>query len=214
MLITDKIPQHIYDSLGKEGIDTDKIMLASYCDMNADHVLCDTYVIATTEKLFIVSGSVRLSGENKAPGKLDKIWCEDDFREYDIENIERLKLEELSSSARLTAKMKSGEYIFLTAMTNSCRASLLCFIKYFDRIKKGDITDVDFEVDPEDDPKANCCPKCGMRYPDKNRKICPKCMEKGKLYKRFGSFLVKYKKYIAIMILSLVLLTLTGILTP
>ena len=214
MLITDKIPQHIYESLSQEGIETEKIMLASYCDMNSDHVLCDTYVVATVEKLFIISGSVRLSGENKAPGKLDKIWYEDDFREYDTESIEKLKLEELNSSARLTAKTKSGDYIFLTAMTNSCRASLLCFIKYFDRMKKGEITDTNFEIDPEDDPKANCCPKCGMRYPDKNRKICPKCMEKGKLYKRFGSFLVKYKKYIAIMILSLVLLTLTGILTP
>ena len=174
----------------------------------------DTYVIATTEKLFIISGSVRLSGENKAPGKLDKIWYEEDFRKYDIGNIEKLKFEELSSSARLTAKTKSGEYIFLTAMTNSCRRSILCFIKYFDRFKKGEIVDVNFEIDPEDDPKANCCPKCGMRYPDKNRKICPKCMEKGKLYKRFASFLVKYKKYIAIMILSLVLLTVTGILIP
>ena len=39
-------------------------------------------------------------------------------------------------------------------------------------------------------------------------------MEKGKLYRRFGIFLGKYKGYIAIMILSLVLLTAMGILVP
>ena len=39
-------------------------------------------------------------------------------------------------------------------------------------------------------------------------------MEKGKLYARFWIFLKKYKGYIAIMLLSLVLLTATGILVP
>ena len=29
--------------------------------------------------------------------------------------------------------------------------------------KKGDIKDTSFEIDPEDDPGANRCPKCGMR---------------------------------------------------
>lgn len=39
-------------------------------------------------------------------------------------------------------------------------------------------------------------------------------MEKGKLYRRFGIFLVKYKKYIFLMLLSLILLTATSILVP
>jgi ATP-binding cassette subfamily B protein len=81
-------------------------------------------------------------------------------------------------------------------------------------MKKGEISSPDFEIDKEDDPRGRCCPKCGMRYPDKNRKICPKCMEKGKLYRRFGMFIVKYKWYIAIMLASLLLLTATGVLVP
>ena len=49
MLITDKIPSCIYEALSLHGVDADKIMLATYCDMNADHVFCDTYVFATLD---------------------------------------------------------------------------------------------------------------------------------------------------------------------
>ena len=215
MFISDKIPAYIYTSLSEEGVDLEKIMLATYCDMNDDHIFCDTYVIATTDKLYVLSGTVVLEhGSDSKSRSLDKVWKETAFREYDVATIERLNCEELISSARLTATTSDGQTIFLTAMTNTCRSSVLLFIKYFERMKKGQISSPDFEIDAEDAPDERCCPKCGMRYPDRNRKICPKCMEKGKLYRRFGMFLVKYKAYIAIMLLSLVLLTLTGVLVP
>ena len=208
MLLTDRIPQYIFDSLEEEGVARDEIMMGTYCDMNSDHVFCDTYVLATLKKLYVISGSVcAVLYENSRKGKSENVWREETFSKYDIEEIERIKLEDLISGARLTLKMKSGEYVFASAMTNTCRNSVLLFIKYFDRMKKGDITTPDFEIDMEDDPKERVCPKCGMRYPDRNRKICPRCMEKGKLYKRFATFLMKYKKYILIMLASLVLLT-------
>ena len=213
MLQTDKIPEYIYRSLENEGVARNDVMLASYCDMNEDHVFCDTYVMVTLEKLYILSGSVALDKGNRG-GRLEKLWREDSFREYDVADIEKLVCEDMLSGARLVAKTVSGEYLFFTALTNTCRNSILLLIKYFDRMKKGEIDSPDFEIDKEDDPAERCCPKCGMRYPDKNRKICPKCMEKGKLYRRFGMFIVKYKKYIAIMLSSLLLLTATGVLVP
>ncbi len=213
MLAIDRIPKYIYSSLSEEGVDCEKIMLAAYCDMNSDHVFCDTYILATIEKLYVISGTVSLDSPERKK-RAEKIWRETSFREYDISKIDKLKCEEMLSSARLTAKTSDGEYIFITALTNTCRSSVLLFVKYFERMKKGEITSVDFEIDKEDDPKECCCPKCGMRYPDKNRKVCPRCMEKGKLYRRFGMFLVKYKKYIFLMLLSLILLTATSILVP
>ena len=144
MLITDKIPSYIYELLNSEGVDTNKIMLASYCDMNNDHISCDAYVISTEDKLIVISGYAMLEG-GKGAGKLEKVWHEESYREYDVSDIEKLKLDELSSSARLTAKLTSGEYVFLTALTNTYRSALLSFIKYFERMKKGEISGVDFE---------------------------------------------------------------------
>lgn len=213
MLLTDNIPEYIYSSLESEGGKREDVVLATYCDMNKDHVFCDTFVLVTLNKLYVLSGSTALDiGDRR--GHIEKLWREESFKEYDVASIEKLKCEEMLSSARLTAKTSDGEYVFLTALTNTCRNSVLLLIKYFDRMKKGEITSPDFEIDKEDDPAERCCPKCGMRYPDKNRKICPRCMEKGKLYRRFGMFIVKYKKYIAIMLTSLLLLTATGVLIP
>ena len=46
MLLTDKIPEYIYNSLESEGVNLSDLMLATYCDMNEDHVFCDTYILA------------------------------------------------------------------------------------------------------------------------------------------------------------------------
>lgn len=213
MFIIDEVPRHIYRVLEEYGVDSSNIALAAHCDMDLRHIFCDTYVVATMTELFIISGSILLE---QAPNenRTVELWKQSAFERYKIDDIESLSLEELLSSARLTAKTVSGEYIFLTAMTNTCRTSLLLFIKYFEKIKSGDIKDVKFEAESEDEPASRRCPKCGMRYPDEDRKICPKCMEKGKLYRRFGVFLLKYKKYLVVMIFSLVVLTAMGILVP
>ena len=212
MLLTDRIPEYIFKSLESEGANRGELMLATYCDMNSDHVFCDTYILASCKKLYVISGVATL--EKQDGKRAEKIWREESFKEYDIEKIESLKCEEMLSSARFTAKLSDGEYAFLTALTNTCRSSVLLFIKYFERMKKGEISSPDFEIDKEDDPKERCCPKCGMRYPDKNRKVCPRCMEKGKLYRRFGMFLGKYKGYVLLILMSLILLTAMSILAP
>jgi ATP-binding cassette subfamily B protein len=213
MLITDKIPEYIYRSLSNNGVSADDIMLASYCDMNSDHALCDTYVIATGKSIYVISGHTAIEKPNKK-SRIEVQWHEESFVSYDIGTIKEMKVEDLLSGARLTAITEDGENLFVCSMTNTCRASALLFIKYFERMKKGEIVGTDFEVEAEDDPSSHRCPKCSMRYPDKNRKVCPKCMEKGKLYRRFGMFLLKYKKHLAIILASLVLLTATGILVP
>ncbi len=215
MFEIDKIPGHIRKSIEDKGVDFDRIYLTAYCDMNREHTYCDTYLIATADTLYVLSGSVGLaSKENRGKGGLDRVWNEDDYWEYPLSELKDFKLEELLSGARLTAKTEGGEYVFITAMSNFCKNSTLLFIKYLNKIKRGEIADASFTVDPDDDPARLCCPKCGMRYPDKNRRICPKCMEKGKLFQRFSVFLLKYKTYLFIMMASLVMLTATGILAP
>ncbi len=207
MFAFEKIPKYIFDVLDEKGIDVENLYIATRCDMDENHSFGDTYIFATDKKLYILSGYEKLEskeGKKKFPWRR---FVEKSFVEYDSENIEHIRLEELISSSRLVAKTKDGEYIFLSAMTNFCKASAGLFCKYFGKIKKGDITSPNFEIDNEDDPAQNCCPKCGMRYPDRNRKVCPRCMEKGKLFARFSTFLLKYKLDLAVIFASLILMT-------
>ncbi|WP_304975612.1 ABC transporter ATP-binding protein, partial [uncultured Acetatifactor sp.] len=46
-----------------------------------------------------------------------------------------------------------------------------------------------------------CCPKCGMIYPDQERKVCPKCMDKKSILFRVLSYFKPYMKYLVIMVL-------------
>ena len=215
MFEIEKLPPHAYAAAAEQGIRPEDVYLTSYCDMDREHVSCDTYLIATSDTLYVLSGTAGLTPRgSRARGGLDTVWHQRDFCAYPLSELGDLRVEELLSGARLTAKREDGSFVFLTAMSNFCKSSTLLFIKYLNKIKRGELTDPSFTVDPEDDPAALRCPKCGMRYPDRNRKICPKCMEKGKLFSRFGTFLIKYKAYMAIMVASLVLLTATGILAP
>ncbi len=206
-----KIQQYIYDIAEQNAIKREEIILIVYCDMNSEHVFCDTYVGTTADSLFVISGTESLEKGKKG---LETILNQQRFDIYKTQNIESVFVEELLSSSRLVAKTDQGETICLTAMTNFCKADAGLFSKYFQRIKKGEITSPEFIMDAEDDPKENRCPHCNMRYPDRNRKICPRCMEKGKLYSRFAKFLLKYKKELVILLASLLLLTATSIIVP
>ncbi len=205
------IPSYVYHLAKMHGIKSEDIILLTYCDMDAEHNFCDTYIGASADTLFVLSGAEELHSQKNS---LEMVMNERQFCVYKTKDIESVWIEELLSSSRLVAKTVSGDIICITAMTNFCKADAGLFAKYFQRMKKGEITSPNFVIDPEDDPKENRCPKCGMRYPDRNRKICPRCMEKGKLYSRFGKFLLKYKKELVILFASLVLLTATSIIVP
>lgn len=214
MTVFGKAPDYIYGLLEQKGINTDDIYLLTYCDMDDRHLFCDTYVGATSNTLFVLSGTEQLECSSENIKGSVSVFAESDFRLYSLENIENVYVEELLSTSRLIARSKDGEVIFLSAMSNFCKGSAGLFAKYFSRIKKGEIISPDFTLDNEDDPRENRCPKCGMTYPDHNRKICPRCMEKGKLFRRFAEFLFKYKRELVILLLSLVILTATSIAVP
>jgi multidrug ABC transporter, permease/ATP-binding protein len=203
----DRIPAEIYAVLADKGVRTEDILLAAYCDRDRDHTPCDTYLFATAEELLVLSGLFSRETDTRRR-RFAKIWNETEYTVYSLKSLKGFKIEELISSARFTAEDENGEPIFLAAMTNFCRTSMIVFKKYIDKIK----CDGAFEVDPDDDPKSNRCPKCGNRYPEKNRKICPKCMDKGKLFRRIAGFFLKYKLYLVLSLVSLVFMTALSIL--
>ena len=202
MFEIDKIPREVYELLEKKGLKKDQILLAAKCDRDTEHMPADVFLAATADELAILTGT--FSHELDGKGKhAVRVWTEKDYRVYSLKSLDRFRIEELVSSARFTATNENGSPVFLTAMTNFCRTSMIIFQKYLGEIKKhGTVT-----LDPDDDPKSNCCPKCGQRYPEKNRKICPRCMEKGKLFGRIASFFFPYKGYLFLSLLSLAFMT-------
>lgn len=192
----------IYDALSAKGIPKEDILLAAYCDRNCEHEPQDVYLLATSKELLKLSGVFARKTDTKSHHS-KREWCEADYTVYPLSSFSRFKIEELVSGARFTAALTDEEPVFITAFTNFCRTSMIIFKKYLDIIRR----DGTFELDPADDPKENRCPKCGHRYPEKNRKICPRCMEKGRLFRRISVFFLKYKGYLLLSLISLIAMT-------
>ena len=129
----DKIPAEIYTVLAEKGISRDDILLAAYCDRDRSHTPCDTYLAATSEVLAVLTGT--FSRETDIRGKrTSKIWNESEYTVYSLKNLHDYKIEELVSSARFTATDENGEPVFIAALTNYCRTSMIVFKKYIEKI--------------------------------------------------------------------------------
>lgn len=191
MFEIDRMPSWVSERLQQMNILSDQWQLGAFADRSREHLPSEIYLLATKERLLVLT--------------LDGV------EEYRLSELYRFEVEELLSSGRLIAKRRSDDTpILLAVFTNFCKDSMQAFAKYADRLSE----DGTFEIDQKDDPKGKYCPKCGLRYPDTNRRICPHCMEKGKMLRRFSVFLVRYRFYIAITVLSLIFSTAAGILAP
>ena len=244
------VPEAVIPCLEKRGIDKDTVKMVIRTDMNRDCVLCDNYVVVTDTDIMVISGSNTLKRKNniKAVRTVSTNPLASEFEEltydfYSISELADFAVEELLSTARLTAKVKlpgsdadsngiasaytalvdtkkpdekptaesGGKHVMLANMSNTYKQNGYTFVKYMKQlIEKGEITPDTDEGNKDD----IFCPTCGNRYADRERKVCPKCMDKGKIIRRTGVFFMKYKSKIAIVAAMLIVTSALGIIGP
>lgn len=211
-----RLPPLLAEVLEEKNIPPSEIRLAFRTDISRDLIRCDTYILATDTEILLISGAVSVeakSGVHIAPGKK----CERHFKplSYDcipLSEIEECRVEELLSSARITAKKKDGSFELLANLSNTYKDDANQGVTFLNQlIKDKKIT----PADGEEMGKADLfCPKCGNRYADPDRKLCVKCMDKKKIVSRTGVFLLKYKWHVALVCLMLLLSSIFGIIAP
>lgn len=212
-----RLPPTLAAHLAEKGIAETDIRLAFRTDIDREFVHCDHYILATDSEILLVSGSdIRRerAGTASAPGsRTETVFVQSQWDVLPLDTVETCQVEELLSSARITAKRTDGSFTLLANLSNSLKNDAFTGVGYLNELKKeGKITP------PEDAAEKGraelYCPKCGNRYVDPGRKLCVKCMDKSKILARTGSLLVKYKWHIAAVCVVLVLNSLIGILTP
>ncbi len=215
------IPEELSESLTKRGISKENVRLLVKTDMNTEMVRCDNYLVVTDSELYIISGSNTLSRKNnvsifsskKLQSQFEELPSQNDTPAvFNIKDYENFKVEELLSSSRLVAKSKNDDsYVLIANMSNTYKNDMYNFVRYLnDLVQKGEFT-------PEKEGKHSknvFCPKCGNRYVDPERKICPKCMDRGKVIRRTGVFFLKYKVQIFIILCILIVTSALGVLGP
>ena len=212
MIEISKFREEARDALIKHGITAEDIVIFAESDLTPDLNHAAVYIVLTEEKLCVAEGQIRISGR---PGKLRKnaavarTFLETGYTEFEKEKLKSPAVEELISAGYLTAEY-GGETLRLAAMTRTAMRDMRLFVKYAGKY----LEDGSTEIDEEDFKDDRFCPKCGNRYPDPERKICPRCMEKTSIYKRLLKFSAKYKWQMLAVLLSIAALSALGVIAP
>ena len=165
MFEIDFISDSVREALLHNKLNLDAMQLAAFCDRDSELRRGEHYLFADEASVYVASGRTEENGA----------WKISSLETYALDECDRFFVEEQLSTGRLLVRV--GEETRLVAcFSNECKSSVFLFVKYVERIKKGEFS----QVDPDDRREAKFCPKCGMRYPDANRRVCPNCMEKGK----------------------------------
>lgn len=187
--LKENMPAHIKEILEVSGISLESILFSAKGDLNDRGVFGESFVLADKTQLIVVSEGINI---------------------YPIASIEKLFSEQIIAGGILVAQI-DGEDKILCRFSNSCTREFAIFTKLFAKVKEGkELTHEDFK----EDEIILFCPKCGTRYEDPVRKICPKCFDKRAIFKRVISYLPKYKWDLALILLCMFLSSLLNIILP
>ncbi len=185
----ENIPVHIKEMLQLNNIDINDLVLVAKGDLNEQGIFAENFVLATKKQLIVASEGISI---------------------YPLEDIEKLASEQIVAGGMLVAEI-SGEDKILCKFSNSCSREFAVFTKLFAKLKEGkELTDEDFKGDEI----PLLCPKCGTRYEDPIRKICPKCFDKRAIFKRVISYLPKYKLDLVLILLCMLASSVLNIILP
>lgn len=214
-----KVTPAVLEALERKGIQESSVKLAVCIDMNRDGVWCENWLFAGVDDLICIAGAHAITPKKDALTQkklrrggpaVVREFKEISYEYFPLGKLSDFKVEELISTCRFTAVEEGKGYTLISYLTNTSKNDLFLFIKYLGQLKeKGEIT-----VSEDDKKEEQFCPKCGERYADPERKICPKCMDKGRIIKRMLEFFVKYRVRIAILILMLVVSSILGVVAP
>lgn len=207
----DKIPQVVWYKAEKEGFLREDVKAAAKLDRSRDNIPCDCYVLLKgTELLFLDGINVLKKKRKKVPGgvplevEYKSLSCE----KLDIFGWRDFEVEQQISGCIICAKNDFGG-VFVTRLSSSVadEAKDLCF-------EINAALGCASKANRRKKEEPACCPKCGKIYPDQNRKICPKCIDRAGVPKRIWLFTKKYKFSVFAILLAMILSSALTILAP
>ena len=198
-----KLPNSFISVIQKHDIAEKDIVFTAIADLDMEYRFADSIVALTKEKLIFSAYPYREKVEYQLGGyagwqiQKDAILLEEPaIQIFELSQIERLEvIREISTGVLMAAIDGTDRY--LCHFSNTRLETFLRICRLLEKMKKGE------EIQKEDLDVAKgkeCCPKCGMIYPDQERKVCPKCMDKKSILLRVMSYFKPYKTALAIMI--------------
>lgn len=207
-----ELPEKLKLCLTEKGLLTDEVLIFAETDMD---VSCEFRhrILILTEKSLII-GSHKEKTENLidcSPFATKRRNADDyDFESVSLERISSAKTDGLVVGGVLRMNIDGTEK-HICAFTNAYkfRVDRLCEVLNLKANGEEISEDKLYE-----EKRIEKCPKCGHRYPDSNRMICPKCMDKRKIFFRLAGFFKPFAPQIAVMCIMSVLTAVMSAIWP
>ena len=201
------IPEYMEQTFASQNIDAKALLYAIHTDMAPDGSYADVYAAVDKKRLYILYGEegiVKVSGARR----IVSAFTVQKMETIPLTELHELRTEKLLSTGRLISDDGAEERLLLLFSVGH--------MAYAERLMKA-IQNLRDGKNPMEDVQADeelFCPKCGTRYPEPARKICPKCMDKMSITWRLMGFFKHYKTKVAAVVLVMLLSTGFSILSP
>ncbi|MCL2202552.1 MAG: ABC transporter ATP-binding protein/permease [Defluviitaleaceae bacterium] len=220
--IKNAVPAYMRGAFAANGVGVDDLILAIHTDMTPEGDFADAYVGVDRNNLYILYGEERVVKTQGAR----RIVSEYETRElvtYPLKHLGVLSTQTLLSTCRLISdpegkeepeeeekgKQASGKEKLVLLFSLGCQGFVDRLLKVIRNINKGE--------DPLKEIKEQeelFCLECGTRFPEPDRKLCPKCTDKMSIFVRLMGFFKFYKKKVATVSVTMLLVTALSILAP
>lgn len=217
---------YIVDILVREGMRPESVLLTACCDRTLDGGFEDTYVFLCIDKIAfltveydrtvskVYNGFVSKKGKKKPSEQKSNIPCrKKTYFECKLSDVKELKLVNLVASGELYVKFedKTKEPKVVAAYTNACVGNIAKIAHAVEKIKTtGALNFAEFSDKNDED----CCPKCGLKYINKDLKVCPKCSNRSSTFKRLLKLIPPYKKSLILGIMFTLLAAACNLVQP
>jgi ATP-binding cassette subfamily B protein len=194
-------------ALERQGIDVSKLIYAVHTDLTLEGNSADVYCAVSADTLYILTGREKVV-KTEGARRIVALYEPETLSAYPLSGFGELKCERLLTTGRLfSEKDGENEVILLFSLGFFAHAERL--IKVIQNIKEE--KDPLEEVHTEEEP---FCPKCGGRYPEPERKICPKCLDKKGITRRLLGFFGDYRRKVIVIFLVMLAGTVFAVMSP
>lgn len=209
-----KMPSEVNSYLKGRGIEPKDILYIAKTDLDPEGNFADGYLVLTEKVLGIF----------QAPAEEGKIryFRGSGFLEYEeggasnekdwkatmlpLEKLERLWIENGVGCNVLAGKWEEGEHCLLM-FTHLQKREAARLVRGVEQMKRGEAPE--FEQEGEE-----YCPKCGRMYPDRERKVCPNCMDKKSVFFRVFGYFRPYRGSFLLMLGAVIFTSLLNLVWP
>ncbi|MDD9985241.1 MAG: ABC transporter transmembrane domain-containing protein [Spirochaetaceae bacterium] len=185
-----EVPAPIKERLSATGVAERDILHAVSSDLCLDGRYGEDWAVATPDALHIVT--------------------DDGVDRLALDRIGPVQVESLVSGGLLAAGRREPDMAerLLLRFSNSRARQFGAFAGAVAALQMGD------EAPAVEELREQTCPTCGLRYPDQERAVCPRCIDKRGLFARVLGYLRPYRRLAAIVAVTMLASTALKTVTP